>query len=265
MDVSIVNLTFSGGTLNVINSVELSGSGSIWSGGTVFGSSSALVVNLGATLTVSAAVTLESTLDVEGTMVWSGGDITLNDSAEIYVVFTGTIDIQTDADLVDGGTGSNLLYNPGTIEKTTTTGTTNIEVNVDNDGTIDQASGTIVFSEGTYSTQYGTVIGAQFDDPIVVETGIGVVYSTFDSVIISDGVFEGSQIRFEGTSSWTGGDIIEGTLSGTEVLVDYGQGLLISRGRNSEITLGWLASLVNDGTINWTEGDKYTPIRAVHL
>jgi RHS repeat-associated protein len=236
----IVNLTFSSGTLNIeAGSLQLSGSGSTWSGGTITGVNFD-EIQLGASLTISGAVTLDGpTLDDEGTINWTGGDISLDDGACLQIGSSAVFNVECDANLVDIGGGSSIVVNYGTFEKTTTTGTTNIEASFDNDtgGVVDQASGTIEFSTGDLDNA-GTVTGATINGATVSGSGGVLSGVTVTSGTVATGTFTG-------TSSWTGGGL-------ETVTIDSGATLNISGAGSKSLMEG---NLANYGDVNWTQGD----------
>jgi len=99
------------------------------------------------------------TIDSGGTATQSGNsDTWVGDSAVINVA--GTLDLQADIGIDDAGgttTSAGTMHVTGVLKKSAGTGTSNISVPVDNDGTVHAISGDLQFSGGSGgSTGAGT-------------------------------------------------------------------------------------------------------------
>src|ERR1700722_1166924 len=177
-NIVIASFTLSAGNLDTgSHSINVTATGSTWSGGTISGSGN---INLqsGSTLTISAAVTLDHATIINGGVITlsSGGDFTLTDSAtlsndnefdwtgtgDLHIEdnstvsngagmasfssfsYDGLFDIKTDADILStDGTGLFINNYNSTVEKTVATGTSSIDVDFHNPGTVDDESGTL--------------------------------------------------------------------------------------------------------------------------
>src|SRR5262249_12505543 len=104
-------------SINVAGSCTLSNStigaylslnGSCSVSGCTIDNSAVVEVTSGQTLTISSATTLDnSSLDNFSIIVWTGGDITLINGGNIDNA--GTFDVQCDASILDGGSGTNSI------------------------------------------------------------------------------------------------------------------------------------------------------------
>jgi len=238
--ITIAHLNLSAGTLDASGGFSVTGNSS-WTGGTIANNDA---INFGA-LDINGPVTLDNALIYTGSVTtWSGGNITLN-SAVLYL--GGTFDIQSDAQILDGG-GGGEIFNFATFEKTTATGTTDIEVNFLQNDNITVSSGAIDFSAGTVTLD-GTVTGATFDGAAVtVSRGYT---STLDNVAVTAGSLTvAGTLHLQGASTWSGGTIAIN--SGGHVAVDSGATLDINGTSSMSISGGFVD---NDGTVNWSAGD----------
>lgn len=140
---------------------------------------SVLAVAPGATLTVSG-VGLKyldaGTLRNEGAMVFGGtGNVQFGNAGTLRN--QGTLDVQTDADFVYGfGAPGNQLVNTGTLRKTADIGTTTVGVNIEvnNTGTIEVASGTIDIDGTVTQLPGGTLTAGTW----VVDAGSTLILPT---------------------------------------------------------------------------------------
>ncbi|HZZ77581.1 MAG TPA: hypothetical protein VFE62_03625, partial [Gemmataceae bacterium] len=245
--VTIANLIISTGTLDTNgNTLAITGSSSQWSGGTI-SNGGTLNVSFG-NITISSAVTLDDVqIYDQGTTTWTGGNITLNHGASI-IVMGGTFDIQSNAQLLSGGTGTNYVTNSGgTIQKSSGSGTTDISVDLSSAG-LDVESGSLNFSGGALSLSGGTITGTTLGGASVT-VGSGVT-ATVDGVAITAGTVDiAGTLDVEGTSNWSGGTI---SVSGT-IAVQSGATLNITG--TASLSFSSPASFDNFGTVNWAEGD----------
>jgi YD repeat-containing protein len=155
------------GTLNVQSNTTLSGAGTLdvsealsWTGGTMSGAG-ATALESGATGSInpgsgSSVALTERTLTNHGTLTWSTGSVEGRSNAEIDN--SGTF--EADAN-VSGGSypyygllnkdASNVwVHNTGTIKKAAGTEFTQIQFQIDNEGTVEAKTGQIIFTGGSY-------------------------------------------------------------------------------------------------------------------
>jgi hypothetical protein len=157
----ISNLNLYAGTLTDSGTLSLTGTASTWTGGTMAGSGT-LTLASGAALDIAGNVILdEQVFRNDGTITWSGGNITLQNNADL--VNDNIVDVRSSAQLLEGSGTTNRIENYGLFKKTLTTGTTNIQVDFDNwYGTVDEQLGSLLFSAGTLTIDGGTVKNAEF-------------------------------------------------------------------------------------------------------
>lgn len=283
--------------------IGLSGTGSIngglmtnqgtfnWSGGTLAlpmtnTASGILNVN-GTTVTLWGALTNAGTINLSG----SGSILLYNNQAThgtyagaIYNEAGGLFDLQTDQGVSDGGLGSEVVVNAGTLRKSSGTGTSTIGVACTNSGVVDAESGTIQFSVGgniggTYNTAAAASIqfvGGTFNetDPVSI-TGSGVCKQNGATVVLNDRIAEfvlasGNVVlspTFEGTgaiqslqldgATLTGTNNVTGTLGISGGALGPGSVLTINAGGTLDFNgaaVNIYGPLTNAGSIIWTGG-----------
>ena len=189
IDLNGHTLTLTGGV--TLNGGEIDGSGTLLTTGSV-------------TLPGSAAVTFG------GGAVWSSAG-TVSDAGAIYMGDAagatatidnqagGTFDFVADSGAIlsgDGGLGSGVFSNAGTLEKTDGTGTSNVAASVANTGLVLAASGTLGLSGGGSSV------------------GDGLTAAAAATLAFAGGDFElnGGTVQGAGTVALTGGTLDTGTL-----------------------------------------------------
>lgn len=249
--VSIYEFQMSDGTLSgpyTLN-VQMTNS-SFWSGGTITGGTE-LRLTGGVIFEIGGNVLLDNaTLYNDAELNWTAGNITLDNDAVIEN--DGTFDIQSDAQILDGGNGANLLENTGTIQKTTATGNTDIQVSVNNSGTVDEQSGHLRFPAGdfTFVGVGGAVLGVTFSGATIVSPSESIGYAS--DITISGGSIVGDgDIRLSGDSTWSAGG-----------MVDLGQ-LIVLGGATLQIThsSNWAIdehTFINYGITTWSGSGTLT-------
>ena len=155
------------GSLSVRSGTALTGVGAVdvsealsWTGGTMSGSG-ATVLESGASGSInpgsgSSVALTERMLTNHGSLTWSTGSVEGRSDAEI----NNSGIFETDAD-VSGGSypyygllnkdGSNVwVHNTGTIKKSAGSEFTQIQFQIDNEGTVEAKTGQIIFTGGSY-------------------------------------------------------------------------------------------------------------------
>ncbi len=154
------------GTLNVSSKLNWAGEGAMSGPGST-------VVLPGATAITSFAGTgqLEQRRLVnEGTFTMSPG--TISESAGAEIVNAGTFNVNAQAIAIAKGSGSSLFINKGTLKKVSGAGTTNVEPNFENHGTIKEESGKLAIKNPVtvgYAQQFGK--RCHSGDPVECATG----------------------------------------------------------------------------------------------
>jgi hypothetical protein len=282
-DVSLGSLTLSGGTLGGTSTVSISNT-LTWTGGTMSGSGHT-AANGGITLSGNNGRALDGrTLDNSGTATWTGtGNISTSNNAVWNNLSGSVFDAQGDATF---GNGSATFNNAGTLQKSAGTGTTTINVFLNNTGTVDVASGTLSLPAGgsnssSYTVETGATLtlggGSHGLNAASTVSGAGNVtfsganvtlaggYSVTGTTTISNGTVSfdsnvtvttltlsggtltgGADVTVSGTLTWTGGQMI-----GAGRTIANG-GMTIS-GNNGKTLSG--RTLNNSGTATWTGGD----------
>lgn len=93
-----------------------------------------------------------------GSIVWTGGPLTVTASSVINNSLGSTFEVQTENDL-NGGTGVNVLNNAGTFRKSAgTTNSTIVGIGVQNSGLIDAAAGTLEFANSNFTQTSGSTL-----------------------------------------------------------------------------------------------------------
>jgi fibronectin-binding autotransporter adhesin len=239
-NLSVANLTVTGGTLNGLKTVTVTQAFD-WSGGDLDGAGTTTAAS-GATLAISGSSTKFLTgshiLNNVGTGNWTGtGEFdgspgsTFNNS--------GTFTAQNDANFGNGGQGAGVIFNnSGTFTKSGTAGTTSFSGNILNN------SGTVAIDSGTLSLDAG---GAT-----QIETGTFDVASgsTLDFVSNADGISEGDVDLKLGTQL-KGSGIYELDLGTITVNTD----LSVANCTMTGGTLNGASSLAVTGTFDWSGGD----------
>lgn len=215
-------LTFTNGTL--FNSQPITVTNALnWSGGTMNGGSTTLVAP-GATLTISGvSKTLDGRiLNHAGTGTWTGTTQLLGQNGAVINILPGaTLEQQGDSNWA-AGTGGATFNNQGIFFKSAGTNTLTISMVVNNSGTFQVASGTLLFNTGITSSGIWQVDGigtTRFDagshmfTPGSLVTGSGqMMFGTGASTAVISGTY-----NMSGTTTVNGGtaDFAADTTIGT--------------------------------------------------
>ncbi|MBI4332689.1 MAG: hypothetical protein HY673_15575, partial [Chloroflexi bacterium] len=146
-------LQLNGGTINGGGSLSVAGAMN-WTGGTVnipLTNSGTLNLTGGSSRNLS-----NSTLNNAGTVNWAGGaPWTFEYTATLNNQAGGVLNVQGDNSLSPYGSGSKILNNAGTLNKSAGTGAATFYVAFNNTGTVNVNSGTLRLDAG--STHAGTL------------------------------------------------------------------------------------------------------------
>jgi hypothetical protein len=165
-----------------------------WTGGSLNSPTGKLTIPVGATLSIHGNTDKNNqvrTINLSGTANWSGtGNFNSGSGAVLNVLAGGVFNIQTDAQV-----GSGAWNNFGTINKTTTPGTTSISVfnTFTNNGTLSVQSGTLDVA-GTYTQLAGTT---------AVMAGAALISSFNGHININGGLLMGNGNVGSSTSNAT--------------------------------------------------------------
>ena len=124
-----------------------------WNGGTL-GSGGSLAVTANGVMNLEAAVTLFGALINQGTINWLAGNVTIYTNTAAGQ--TGTIvnqagalfDIQSDQSMNSGGAQLAVFHNAGLLRKRVTSGSSTVNLSMDNSGIVHALTGTIIFTAG---------------------------------------------------------------------------------------------------------------------
>ncbi len=295
-------LTLSGGSLTGLGEVQLRSNGS-WTAGTLTGTG-VLRVLAGATWTITGTATkvlTTRTLVNMGQVVWTGGQINSGLGAVLQNQAGATFDVQVNLGWFynQGGSLPRLSNLAGAVVKRTVgTGTATLDVIVDNAGSLDVQSGTLLLSNGgtsggTFTAGTGTtltfgagthnlgatssVAGAGTIGFSSGATTLGGAYDVTGTTAISSGVVNVntpspaqttgltlSGGSLDGTGEVqvrTSGNWSGGTLTGTGVLRVLAGATLSLTGAGTKIFT--TRTLVNVGQVVWTGGQINSGLGAV--
>ena len=243
--------TFSGGTIGGAGTLTVSGAAT-------FGGSDQ-AEGAGTTLLKGATTDAGEILLDGGYVLANAGTFDVTGSAVFYLGYNeygttvgggtiqnnsgGTFDFQT-ATTVQNNSGTNAFVNAGTLEQTVTTGTTYIDVTVDNTGTVSVRTGTLELNGGGTSTAgtFTVASGATLDFG-------GGTFTLSGGSFGGDGAFEvssGVTLDFVGGASTLSGGSIEGAgtllLAGGSAAIVSGAKISVSdwsiSGSGTGVTLG---------------------------
>ncbi|MBF0368285.1 MAG: tandem-95 repeat protein [Magnetococcales bacterium] len=213
----------------------------------------------GGTLSLGGGVVASLTLDVSGTAIhyltgtdltlsgdgtWIEGNIILDDTASITIDSGASFDIQDDVTLYESGSGA-FLNNLGTLIKSTSTGSAEISIDFDNDGTVSVTSGTLELSgDGDHSGTFS------------VDTDQTLLFNGTTQNLLSDSVLSGlgTITLASGAVGLSGSYGLSGTLSVTGGSVTV----------NTDDTLGSLsvsggilagAGVITTDKLTWSDGE----------
>ena len=251
-----------------------------WTGGTMGGSGQTVIPSgLGASIEPgggSGHVLLEGrTLVNHGTLTLTEGAILLS-GAEIEN--TGTFKVNSEAgwysNQVEAWSGSDSLANTGTVEKTTGTGTTKLGVTLENEGTIDAATGHFALPNatnvtlaagstltGSFYLQGASVTAASFNGThasLALSSGTLSIDSgatpTIASLTQTGGTLQGAgTLEISEGMSWSAGTV---TGSGETILAPESTSS-IDPGTGSAHVILEERKLLNEGALTFPEGTLF--------
>ncbi|WP_222595614.1 beta strand repeat-containing protein, partial [Microcystis aeruginosa] len=286
---TVDNLTQSGGTLSGTGEVIVNNNYN-WTSGTQSGSGKTTLkgtTNISTTNTKSVDT---RTIENQGTVTWTNGDIYLYNGATWNNTATGVFDIQGNNGFYQWYSNQAKLNNAGTLKKTAGTGTTTISTQLNNTGTVQVQTGTLNLTGGGSSSgvlQVNSGANLNFgggnhtlSDGQLTGSGIisvnganltvsGAIVSDVNNLTLSNGT-----LALNGTTGSTVDNLTQsgGTLSGTgEVIVNNnynwtsgtqsGTGKTTLKGTTNISTTNTKSvdtrTIENQGTVTWTNGDIY--------
>jgi hypothetical protein len=193
------NLTMNSGTLT--GSATLTVNNQLtWNGGTMSGNGSTTIAASTGILSLSGTNTQETldtrTLSLGGTGSWSGtNNLVMLNSSKFNVLSGATFTIANDQNVYYGGAGgSPTISNAGTVTKSGTTGTTNIQQGAfNNSGTVNVSTGTLQLSAGgNMSGSFAVASGS------TLQFGGGLVNLNNGTTITQSGAGSASSLGISG-------------------------------------------------------------------
>ncbi len=154
-------LSLAGGSVNGTGDINVGGVFN-WSGGTLRGGG-AVTVDAAAAMNISGGA--GKTLDTR--MVYNAGSFTFSSTVPVYIQNGAAINnqagatasLQSDISAFIQNIGTEGSFNnAGVLTKAAGTGTTTLDLNISNTGTIDVATGTLALARGTFSNGAGGII-----------------------------------------------------------------------------------------------------------
>ncbi|WP_304439300.1 Calx-beta domain-containing protein, partial [Anabaena sp. 4-3] len=284
---SISNLTLSGGTLAfngttasevnnlTISAGTLAGTGEVvvnntfnWSGGTQSGTGTTIIQGT-ANLSGNAKFIDTRTIETQGTVTWTGGDIYAANGAIWNNTATGVFDIQSDRSFYHWYGNRPIFNNAGILKKTAGTGTTTIHAALNNTGLIQVQTGTLnlqgggtssgifevdsgaslVFGGGTYNITGGSLT----TDNLTVSSGTVTVTGATVSNLNHLSVSNGNLTFNETVSSVNNLSITGGTLSLNGIQDSETENFTLS---NGTLTGTGNLTVKTGGTFNWSGGTQ---------
>lgn len=207
-------LQLSGGTLGGSATGLFTVTGTMdWSGGNLAGGGGTTLVDAGASLTLSGAVTrtwTNYTLAVAGSGTWPGThQINAGSVATLRVETGGSLDIQGDPSFIfnqGGGTPLFQVLPGGAVTRSTSAGIATMNVNYDNDGVTTATSGTLRLSNGSGAASEGSY---DAQAPGVIDFSNGTHTLGAASQVIGTGTIQTSGGTVNASSTW----LVNGTTS----------------------------------------------------
>jgi hypothetical protein len=283
--VSIQALTFSSGTINGSNALNVGGA-MAWSEGTISGTNAATdIVNATGGLTLSSSSTKSlytRTLNIgDGINAintqWQGGTLDLRSNSVINNRVGSTFTAQFAGTIDNGANDTSTVNNEGTFTKSAGTGATVVDNNVvfNNSGTVHVKTGTLrldgngthtgtfnMLSAGTLNLNSSTHIlnaGTSFTGPGMLEISTLVTANAAVSIAsgltLNAGTMNGAgTYNISGAMAWTGGTI-SGTVAATHIVNATG-GLTLSGSSTKSLytrTLN-IGDGVSPTTASWSDG-----------
>ena len=158
-DVTVTNFTLASGTLTVSGTMN-------WTGGTMSGTGATTVAS-GGTLAISGSNskgwTQGRTLNNAGTITWSGGNISSGYGAILNNQAGALFDLQGDSSWTVYYVPVPVVNNAGTIQKSSGTGISTLQVVMNSSSNLDVQSGTLSLtgggdSSGAFSVSSGATL-----------------------------------------------------------------------------------------------------------
>jgi hypothetical protein len=201
---------FQGGTLTLSPNVGIGGVVT-WSGGTLAGSTP-MNVSAGCTISGDIAITGTAAVANQGTLTWSGGNVSLASGAALKSPFPGTVFRIRSDNSITGGT----FVNAGNADKNTTAGTTQFACKITNSGTLETLQGIISFLAPATFANTGTIRANGATARLLFDGGTYAV-----SALGTMSAINGGQILWK--STLTGGSFNPATYgAGTTFYLDGG-------------------------------------------
>ena len=270
------SIVHSGGTLGGAATLVVSGM-FVWSGGTQTDAGTTRI-EAGATLAVSGGLGKSlsggRTLWNEGVVTWSGGSLSLGDGAVVENV--GRFEALGDSTISSPGLPESHFRNRGLFAKTGGTGTTSLELPLENDGAVEARSGTLSLAGGGSSAASFRTVG----DDALLRFGVGS-FSLGDGASLAGRIeLAGTTITLAGTVTTAADSIVtqpNGTLAGVGTLlvngmfvwsggtqtdagttrIEAGATLAVSGGLGKSLSGG--RTLWNEGTVSGERGLDHHP------
>ena len=268
----IDNLTLSGSTLTGTGELVVVTNGIFnWTSGDQSGTGKTILKGT-STLSGTGNKFLDTRkIENQGNVIWTNGNIYLNNGAIWDNTATGIFDIQGNNSFNQNVGSQTQLNNAGTLKKTGGTGTTTISTQLNNTGTVQVSTGTLYLSGGgintaTLQSNNGATLtfGGNYTLTGGLLTGEGSISLNSGTITVNDVVnsdvknltLSGSTLAgtgelvvvTNGIFNWTSGDQ-SGTgktiLKGTSTLSGTGNKFLDTR------------KIENQGNVIWTNGNIY--------
>jgi hypothetical protein len=255
--IAATSLTESSGTLTGSDTINVSGL-TTWTGGTMSGSGTTAAqggLQLGASDGTSHYEYLETrTLSNAGSATWVGTEsLYQSDGSTFANLATGTLNFQANGNWYDSDSTATLL-NQGTLKQTAGSGTTQIEVFLNNSGSVLANVGTLEFDEG------GTATGS-----FTVAAGATLLFSGSDKFTFGTG----SSVGGAGTVTYSYGTTVPVTLINSNVsgtltissgsIVDFEGNVTVGALVMSGGTLTGAGTVTVTGLTTWTGGTMSGP------
>ncbi len=122
--ITSANLELAGGTFTGV--ATLTGA-TTWSGGSISGGGTAITIPSGSTMTIANPATIsvsQASLIDQGSIVWTGNHLYLNDAGQLTIQGGGLFDIRTGSDIYYTSGSVPTFTNAGTLRKSVATGET---------------------------------------------------------------------------------------------------------------------------------------------
>jgi len=259
---------FNGGTLSGTNVWQ----GDLnWSSGNLGGASALTIATNGVLNITGGTVYIYSGITNSGTINWTAGDMEVINSygnsslGGINNLAGAVFNAKCDQTIVCACYGYEYFVNAGTFRKSSSSGTTSINVAFSNSGSLDVKTGMVsVNGGGSGSGVFVAESGATLAFPNNFNAQSGAVFSGAGTNVFSGGTvtingsITTSNSVFSG-GGLAGGGFLGGTFNWLAGEVAGGSTLTVSSNGVMNITSGathyLTGSLTNAGVINWTAGN----------